>query len=330
MMKRTTRRMIGIAVAAGLLMAGALVFAAKKRASGESVRMSAADPAAVAALRRDVEALCAIGERSTIVPENLARAADLIERELRAAGYDVERQTYQVVRDAVRADNLIVELRGASRPDEIVVIGAHYDCVTGTVGADDNASGVAALLALARRFADAKPARTLRFVAFANEEPPHFQSQDMGSWQYAKRCRDRRENIVGMVSLETIGYYDDARGSQQYPAPLAALYPDTGNFIGFASNVGSRRLLSQCVKAFRAATAFPAESAALPEAVPGIGWSDQWSFWQFGWRAIMVTDTALFRNPHYHRPSDRPNTLDYERLAHVVDGLAGVVNDLTR
>jgi hypothetical protein len=320
--------MIGIAVASALLLAGTMVFAAKKRRVGGP--LGAAEPAAVETLRRDVAALCAIGERNTYLPENLARAAELIERELSSAGYEVERQTYEVSRDAVRVDNLIVELRGTSRPEEIVVIGAHYDCVPGTVGADDNASGVAALLALARRFAGAKPARTLRFVAFVNEEPPHFQSQDMGSWQYAKRCRDRRENIVAMVSLETIGYYDDRRGSQQYPAPLAALYPDTGNFIGFASNVGSRALLSRCVKAFRAATPFPAESAAMPEAIPGIGWSDQWSFWQFGWSAIMVTDTAPFRNPHYHQSSDRPATLDYERLAHVVDGLGGVVSDLVK
>jgi Zn-dependent M28 family amino/carboxypeptidase len=321
--------MISIAVAGAVLLTGAMVFAAKKR-QRVSGPLGAADREAVASLRRDVEALCAIGERSTFIPENLARAADLIDRELTTAGYEVERQPYDVRAYDVRSENLIVEIRGASKPEEIVVIGAHYDCVTGTVGADDNASGVAALLALARQFADAKPARTLRFVAFANEEPPHFQSQDMGSWQYAKRCRDRKEKIVAMVSLETIGYYDDARGSQQYPPPLAALYPDTGNFIGFASNVGSRGLLSRAVKAFRATTAFPAESAAMPEAIPGIGWSDQWSFWQFGWNAIMVTDTAPFRNPHYHRSSDRPGTLDYERLAHVVHGLSGVVTDLVR
>jgi Zn-dependent M28 family amino/carboxypeptidase len=315
-----------VVLAGALLLAGAIVFA-KKRVNAP---VGAADPAAVELLRRDVAALCAIGERSTHLPENLARAAELIDRELSSAGYKVERQTYEVARDAVRVDNVIVELRGTSRPKEIVVIGAHYDCVPGTAGADDNASGVAALLALARRFAGAKPARTLRFIAFINEEPPHFQSQDMGSWQYAKRCRDRRENVVAMVSLETIGYYDDRRGSQQYPAPLAALYPDTGNFIAFASNVGSRGLLSRCVKSFRAATSFPAESAAMPEAIPGIAWSDQWSFWQFGWKAIMVTDTAPFRNPHYHQSSDRPETLNYERLAHVVDGLGGVVSDLVK
>jgi Zn-dependent M28 family amino/carboxypeptidase len=283
------------------------------------------------ALRRDVEALCAIGERNTLRPQNLDAAAALIERELAAAGHRVERQTYRVERDGVDATNVIVELRGSTRPDEIVVIGAHYDSVIGTVGADDNASGVAALLALARRAADTKPARTLRFVAFVNEEPPHFQSHDMGSWQYAKRCHDRRERIVAMLSLESIGYYDARPGSQHYPAPLLSwFYPDVANFIAFASNLGSRALTSRCVDAFRARTKFPIESASLPEAVTGIGWSDQWSFWQFGWPAMMVTDTAPFRNPHYHEASDRPDTLDYARFAEVVEGLSAVVDEIVR
>jgi Zn-dependent M28 family amino/carboxypeptidase len=317
---------MGIAIAGAVLLAGLMAYAAKKRSPRTSAPLAEAPPAAVEMLRRDVAALCAIGQRNTLFPENLARAAALIERELAAAGYRVERQTYEVERDGVTADNVIAELKGGP---EIVVIGAHYDAVPETVGADDNASGVAALLSLARRFAGTKPAKTVRFVAFANEEPPHFQSRDMGSWQYAKRCRDRGETIVAMLSLETIGYYDDRRGSQQYPPPLAALYPDTGNFVGFTSNLGSRALLNRCVKAFRAATDFPVESAAMPELIQEVGWSDQWSFWQFGWPAVMVTDTAPFRNPHYHRPSDRPGTLDYGRLAHVVEGLAGVVRELS-
>jgi len=289
---------------------------------------AAPPPELVAALRRDVEALCAHGERSTLVPADLRAAAEGIERELVAAGHRVERQTYRVERDGVDVANLIAEIGGSSRADEIVVIGAHYDSVTGTPGADDNASGVAALLALASHFAAAKLQRTLRFVAFVNEEPPHFQSADMGSWQYAKRCHDRKERIVAMLSLESIGYYDTAPGSQQYPSPLSALYPDTGNFIAFASNVSSRSLTNRCMRAFRAASNFPIESASLPEAIPGIGWSDQWSFWQFGWPAVMVSDTAPYRNPHYHEASDLPETLDYARLAQVVEGLKGVVREL--
>lgn len=318
--------LLGIVVL--VLIAIVLVMAARRRPSVSAV--PAAPETLVAELRRDVVALCDIGERSTMVPEGLAAGADFIERELSAAGYRVERQTYRVQRDDVVAANLIVEIRGRTRPSEIVVIGAHYDSVTGTIGADDNASGVAAMLALARRFARVKPARTLRFVAFVNEEPPHFQTRDMGSWQYAKRCRDRGETIAAMVSLETIGYYSDAPGSQKYPAPLSAFYPNTGNFVAFVSNVSSRALNARCVRAFRARTKFPVESASLPEAVAGIGWSDQWSFWQFDWPAIMVSDTAPFRNPHYHESSDLPPTLDYARFAQVVEGLVGVIEEISR
>lgn len=310
-----------------LLVAAGVLLAMKRRPVKNTA--AAAPAALVEELRRDVASLCAIGPRTVFVPGSLARAADFVERELERAGYRVERQTYAMRSWDARVSNLIVEIRGSARPEEIVVIGAHYDTVEETCGADDNASGVAALLALARRHARSHPARTLRFVAFVNEEPPHFQSQEMGSWQYAKRCHDRHETIVAMVSLETLAYYDDGRGSQHYPPPLAAFYPDTANFIAFASNVGSRALLSRCVKAFRTRSQFPIQSAAMPEAIPGIGWSDQWSFWQFGWPAIMVTDTAPYRNPHYHQPDDEPETLDDARLAQVVSGLSGVVDDLS-
>ena len=187
-----------------------------------------------AELRRDVLALCAIGSRNMFETEQLDAAAKYVAQSLGR----VERQTFVV--EEIEVANLIHEIRGTTRPDEIVVIGAHYDSVEGTPGADDNASGTAGLLALARRFAKANPARTLRFVAFVNEEPPHFQTQTMGSWRYAKRCRERKENVVAMLSLEMLGYYRDERGSQHYPPPLSALYPDTANFIGFAGNLKSR------------------------------------------------------------------------------------------
>ncbi|HYC61904.1 MAG TPA: M20/M25/M40 family metallo-hydrolase [Thermoanaerobaculia bacterium] len=307
-----------------------MIFGVRRRKPPLSKRqLSVPHSTLVEQLRRDVGALCAAGERNTFAAGSLAEAAALIERELSAAGYRVEQQTYRVESHGIEAANVIVELRGSERADQIVVIGAHYDSVIGTAGADDNASGVAAVLALARQFARAKPERTLRFVAFANEEPPHFQTRDMGSWQYAKRCHDRGERIAAMLSLETIGYYDARPGSQHYPAPLSALYPDTGDFIAFAANVTSRNLNARCVRAFRATTDFPVESASLPELIPGIGWSDQWSFWQFGWPAMMVTDTAPYRNPNYHEPGDVPSTLDYERMAQVVEGLAGVVEELT-
>ncbi|HET7435668.1 MAG TPA: M28 family peptidase [Thermoanaerobaculia bacterium] len=286
--------------------------------------LTASQRALAAELRADVEALCAHGPRNETEPQALANAASHIERALRSAGYDVVREAVP----EVDAPNLIAEIRGTS--NEIVVIGAHYDSVEGSPGADDNASGVAALLALARRLHGTQPRRTIRFVAFVNEEPPSFQTPRMGSWNHARRAHEHHEKIVAMLSLEMLGCYADEAGSQQYPPALRAFYPDRGNFIAFAGNTASRKLMRQCVRAFRDHAQFPSEGAALPEAIPQIGWSDQWSFWQFGWPGVMVTDTALFRNPHYHLPTDMPDTLDYERMARVIEGLHEVVRALAR
>jgi Zn-dependent M28 family amino/carboxypeptidase len=221
-----------------------------------------------------------------------------------------------------------VELRGSAKPEEIVVIGAHYDSVYGSPGANDNASGVAALVALARAARGKGFARTVRFVAFVNEEPPYFQRGAMGSQHYAKEAKRRGEKVVAMMSLETIGCYSDAAGSQSYPAPFSFFYPTTGNFIGFVGNLGSRRLVRQAIGAFRETTQFPSEGVAAPSFIPGISWSDQWSFWEEGYDGIMVTDTALFRYAEYHTARDRPGILDYERLARVVAGLERVLDTM--
>lgn len=225
-------------------------------------------------LKRDVVALAGgIGGRSAYhAPAGLAAAADHLEAELARAGYAVERQSFPAGR--ATCHNLAVEIRGASRPGEVVVVGAHYDSAGDNPAADDNASGVAATLALARGFAGAgqPPDRTLRFVLFSNEEPPFFRTDLMGSRVYARRCRQRGEAIAAMLSLETVGYYIDASGSQQYPPPLSLLYPSTGDFIGFVGNVGSRRLVRAAVGSFRRHARFPSEGAALPGFVAGVGW----------------------------------------------------------
>jgi hypothetical protein len=279
------------------------------------------------ALRRDVEVLAAeIGERNVPHHPALAAAADFVEQSFTSAGLRVSRQEYRVGDEPCH--NLEVEIAGGERAGEIVVVGAHYDSVFGSPGANDNGSGVAATLALAREFAGRKPARTLRFVAFANEEPPYFLSDDMGSLVYAKRCRERAERVVAMLSLETIGYYSDEGSTQQYPAPLSFFYPSTGDFLAFVGNVSSRALVREAIGSFRRHASFPSEGGAVPGDIPGVGWSDHWSFWQQGYPAIMLTDTAPFRYPHYHTRDDTPDKLDYDRLARVVAGLAGVVADL--
>jgi Zn-dependent M28 family amino/carboxypeptidase len=168
----------------------------------------------------------------------------------------------------------------------------------------------------------------VRFVAFVNEEPPFFTSGEMGSRVYARACRARNDDIVAMLSLETIGYYSDAPRSQAYPAPFGLLYPDTGNFVTFVANYRSRPLLHQVMSAFRANAQFPSEGAAAPEWIPGVGWSDHWSFWKEGYPGVMVTDTALFRYPHYHTSQDTPEKLDYPRMARVFSGLQQVMRAL--
>lgn len=266
-----------------------------------------------------------IGERNMDHYPQLLKAADYIENAFKEAGYSVTTQAYDVEGKTVK--NLIAEHQGQNKAHEIIIVGAHYDSIFGATGADDNASGVAAVLEIARFLAKQKLARTVRFVAFANEEPPYFQTQVMGSWQYAQQAKMRNENIVAMFSLETIGFYSDQPNSQQYPFPFNYFYPNRGNFIGFVGNFSSRELVRKSIATFRRTTLFPSQGVAAPGWIIGVSWSDQSAFWDQGYPAIMITDTALFRNPYYHTKRDKPETIDYDRSARVVRGLAEVVID---
>ena len=279
-------------------------------------------------LRRHVTHLAEdIGERNVSCrPRELAQAASDIEAELTVAGYQVRRQEYAV--SGVTCCNLEVEILGRTQPEEIVIVGAHYDSVPGSPAANDNASGVAAILCLARRLAGFTLDRTLRLVAFVNEEAPYAHTDQMGSRVYARRCRQRAERVTAMLSLETIGCYDDTPGSQKYPPPFGLLYPTTGNFVAFVGNTRSAALVRRALGAFRRNEPFPAEGAAVPEAFSNIGRSDHWSFWQEGYPALMVTDTAPFRYRHYHTPDDTVDKIDFDRLARVVRGLEKVICDL--
>lgn len=280
------------------------------------------------AMRDDVRMLAVkIGERNLGRYDRLTSAADFITTSFVRAGYQVNRHAYEI--DGRECANLEVQLTGARTQENIVVVGAHYDTVLGCPGANDNASGVAGVLALARIFADRKPGCTLRFLAFVNEEPPYFLDGTMGSLVYARACKARNEKITAMLSLETIGYYSDELNSQQFPAPfLESVYGNVGNFIGFVGNFGSRDLVQRCVGAFRENAQFPSHGAALPEFIPGAGWSDHWSFWQCGYKAIMVTDTAPFRYVHYHLPTDTADQLNYANMARVIAALVPVIEKL--
>ncbi len=256
----------------------------------------------------------------------LDRAAVYIETELRAYGYTPQQQSFSA--HGQTFVNIEAEIRGVTHPEKILVVGAHYDSADNLPGANDNASGVAATLELARHFAREKLARSIRWVFFTNEEPPYFQTAAMGSYVYARRCHERNEQISAMLSLETIGYYTDVPGSQTYPLSVHPGYPDRGNFLGFVSDLKSASLLRAALKAYRAKASLPAEGLAAPAAVTGIGWSDHWSFWQFGYRALMLTDTAPFRYPYYHSAHDTPDKLDYPRFTQAVEGIAAVVSHL--
>ncbi len=285
-----------------------------------TVPSESATPQEKAGIKQTVETLAGkIGERNPGRYAQLEQARAYITNRMKAAGYQPELQTFtgKLVKKDVH--NLIFEKQGS---EEIVVIGAHYDSVSLTPGADDNASGVAVLLHLAEQLQQEQFQRTVRFVFFTNEEPPYFLSDDMGSEVYAKRCKEKDENIVAMLSLETMGFYSDEPGSQRFPEGLTG-YPDRGNFLAFVANPESKDLVDLCLEHFRGV---PKESLITGESVGRL--SDQASFWKYGYPGVMITDTAFFRNPHYHRQSDTPETLDYERLEKAAVGMEEVVKRL--
>jgi hypothetical protein len=319
---------LGLAVILGLGSAYHVMFSMPGRSyAGVFQPLRAEEMALRDRLRQHVRILAGeIGERQLWRPASLERAAQYIEATWQAQGYEVTRQP--VVAEGKTVYNLETELSGSQRRAEIVVVGGHYDSVPGSPGANDNATGTAAVLELRRLLAARQLARTVRFVAFVNEEFPFFQTDAMGSWVHARRSRARGEQIVAMLSIETIGFYSDVVGSQRYPFPFGLFYPRTGNFIGFVGNIAARALVRRSIAAFRQHTFFPSEGAAAPGWMTGIGWSDHWAFWQEGYPGVMVTDTALFRYAPYHTRQDTPDQINYEHMARVVAGLAQVVTAL--
>jgi Zn-dependent M28 family amino/carboxypeptidase len=267
-----------------------------------------------------------IGDRSFLRPRKLQAAADYLTGSLREQGYTVADLPYLVQGEQVY--NIEASLAGTDGSLGQVIVGAHYDSVAGTVGANDNGTGVAAVLEIARLMRQTKVRRTVRFVLFVNEEAPYAQTAEMGSRVYAHQLRQAGVPVSAMISLETIGFYSDEAGSQKYPPVLSLFYPSRGNFIGFVGNTGSRGLVRDSIRSFRESTRFPSEGIAAPGNWRGIGWSDHWSFWQEGYPGIMVTDTALFRYPYYHTPNDTVDRVDFDKTARVVEGVRRVVEEL--
>jgi len=267
-----------------------------------------------------------IGERNIWHPAALNDATQYISEQWSRQGYNVNRLTYQV--SGVSCSNLEITREGGARQREILLVGAHLDSVMGSPGADDNASGVAALLEISRKFAAIAPVMTVRFVAFANEEWPFFMSDQQGSMVYARAAHDRGDDIRLMASLETIGWYSNLPGSQYYPPLFELFYPDRANFVGIVSDFRSRAGMRRLAQAFRAHSDFPVQTVATFRVVPGVTWSDHRSFWRYGYRGVMITDTALYRYPHYHAMSDTPDKLTYPELARVTLGLFGAFSEI--
>jgi hypothetical protein len=264
--------------------------------------------------------------------DELEKAARYIEATLASYGYPVGRQEFVVDGQTVRNIDVVIEPHADFTDPEVIVVGAHYDSVVGSPGANDNGSGVAAVIELARLLRDLTgiAERRIRLVLFVNEEPPYFKTEDMGSLHYARALAEQKEKVVAMYSLETIGFYTSASASQRYPAPFNLIFPDRGDFVAFVGTPFSRPLVWETIRSFRSHTPFPSIGGVAPNIVPGIDWSDHWAFEQFNFPAMMVTDTAPFRYPHYHQLTDTPDKIDVESLARVVKGMERVIRDAVR
>jgi Zn-dependent M28 family amino/carboxypeptidase len=321
---------LGVVVAALAAAAGYMTMMPGTSHGAELPPLSQQEREVAERLRRHVAEL-ARTDRNLQRPEALERAARYIEAAFAEAGLQPQAHVFESGGATVRNIEVSIPAAGA-QGGALVVVGAHYDSVPGSPGADDNASGVAALLELARMLAKQELPGTasLRLIAFVNEEPPYFMTPQMGSEASARRARGRNESIRAMVSLEMLGSFNGAPGSQEYPPPIGWLYPDRGNFIAFVGDLGARALVRQAIGAFRAHATIPSEGIAAPAVIPGIHWSDHWSFRQHGYPAIMVTDTSFFRYPHYHLYTDTPEKLDYDRMARVTVGVAGMTKQLVR
>ncbi len=267
-----------------------------------------------------------LGERCIFRPQNLKAAENYLIREFEALGYPVRRQPFICQR--VEVANVI-----AGNPDSrgYYLLGAHFDTVAGTPGADDNASSVAVLLEVARLSRLTPPASPWAFVGFTTEEPPVFFTPYMGSRVYAREARKKGENILGMLCLESVGYFVDEPDSQHIPLPLRLLgYSTTGNYLGLVGNWRSRPLLAKLEQAFQKASALPVATLAVPlggSLIPETRLSDHANFWDEGYQAVMLTDTAFLRNPHYHTPRDTIDTLNLDAMVEVTLGVAHFVRE---
>ncbi len=261
---------------------------------------------------------------------NTKRTADYIERQFHSLGAGtVSDQWYSIGQRRYRNVSLLLGSNDPAIPR--IIVGAHYDAYGHDPGADDNASGVAGMIELARLFA-ADPIETpIEFVGYPNEEPPYFATHDMGSSRHAVAMKKEGRNCRYMIALEMIGYFDDRRGTQDYPLGLLHLYyPSRGNYITVVGNLQERSLIRRFKQGMRGTTPLPVHSISGPAAIPGLDFSDHRNYWREGYPAIMITDTAFYRNKHYHTPEDTADRLDFSRMAMVVVGVYEAIRKLEK
>jgi Zn-dependent M28 family amino/carboxypeptidase len=279
-------------------------------------------------LRFDVEALTGLpGYRCFERPDDLESAAEWVRSALEASGLPVEELPYVV--GARSFKNFIARYGPAGAP--ILVVGAHYDVCGEQPGADDNASAVAGLLELARLLARHRPdvGHRIELALWPLEEPPNYRTPAMGSAVHARSLAESEALVSGMICLEMLGYFSDRPGSQAFPVPgMGLLYPSRGNFIAVVGNGSSWRFTREVKARMAGAAQLPVRSINAPALLPGVDFSDHYNFWKQGWDAVMITDTAFYRNPNYHQVTDTPDTLDYRRMANVVTGVYAAITTL--
>ena len=279
-------------------------------------------------ITNDVVALCSTPKpRNYINLKSLNLAADYISNEFKAIGLAVEEQVFEV--ESIAYKNIIASY--GPKDAERIIIGAHYDVCENQPGADDNASGVAGLLEIARQFQIHKPNTKYRydFVAYTLEEPPFFRTDYMGSHIHAKSLYDNNVKVKSMISLEMIGYFSEDKTSQQYPIGVLKLfYPSKGNYIAVVGKMGEGKLAREFKRGIRKSSDIQVKSINAPAKLQCIDFSDHLNYWRYNYKAVMITDTSFFRNVNYHQPTDTPDTLNYIKMAEVIKGVTHTLFNL--
>jgi hypothetical protein len=282
------------------------------------------------ALEADVANMQSLGPRNSVNSETYAKLLECegwIRQRWQSQGYSVKGQTFQF--EGRDYSNLEIELPGRVSPSQIIIISAQYDTLPDSPGANNNGSGVAILLCLSSLLRNHTPDRTLRLVNFVNEEDPFFDTEMMGSYVYAKRSRERHEDVRIMLSLDALGIYTDQPGSQKLSFPFSLIYPNRGNFLSFIGDFRSRKHMGDVTRGFRKGSSFPIEAGVVPKWVKGAAWSDHVSFWKFGYPGIMVTDTGAFRSASHNTKEDTLEKMNFEAMARIVMGMYCSIVEVT-